>query len=708
MKSTETGSEGDGMEVVEFARQRSNPVYQLVALLEELGEAVAVTDRMAHLIHINLSAQRLLGIVGENVAGASLAEWVEELAAAPDLEMALSEFAMVPGGRSGERTVTLRQRGGALCEASFVVCRTDLDDNPVFICLLRDHTEINRAREQMLDAQRLVRSILQNTSEGYVLIDASGMITDTNPAFESMCGRNAMDLLDSRFDRLFDGRDRKTMDALVAKMEKGRTATGEISFQGTDGESRLGLFKGAPLFDARNERVGIFGLITDITQAKERERKIEQLAYFDPLTELANRSLLRDKLEQATMFSQRNQRKFALLFLDLDRFKHVNDTYNHPLGDQVLQEVAQRIRQVVRRSDVVSRFGGDEFVIGLVEPKRIEDVALVAEKLLEIVAEPLAFDDKTTVHITTSIGISVFPDDASSVDELIRNADLAMYQAKEEGRARYSYFTESLNDRVRRQRELERQMRQALERQEFMLYYQPKVDGGSGRIVGAEALIRWQSPTMGLISPADFIPLAEETGMIVSIGEWVLREAVRQIGAWKAQGLSPVPVAVNVSGKQLHHPDFMPRLEKILEGSGKIGEWLDLEITESTLMKDVELTISLLHELCNMGFELSVDDFGTGYSSFSYLTRFPIHTLKIDQSFVRGLPDMRSATAIVNAIAGMAKSLGLKTVAEGVETRAQADYLTAIGCDQLQGYFYGRPVPPAEFAGLLEVGFIRP
>jgi diguanylate cyclase (GGDEF)-like protein/PAS domain S-box-containing protein len=692
--------------MVELVRQRSHPVYQMVALLEELGEAVAVTDRSGHLIHINLSAQRLLGVVGEDPAGANVAEWVEELAAATDIELALSEFAMIPGSIGRENTVTLRQRNGASCKASLVACRSELDDNPVFVCLMRDQSEVNRAREQMLDAQRLVRSILQNTSEGYVLIDASGMITDINPAFEEMCGRNAMDLLDSRFDRLFDGRDRKTMDALVSKLEKGRTASGEISFQTGDGEARLGLFKGAPLFDARNERVGIFGLITDITEAKERERKIEQLAYFDPLTDLANRSLLRDKLEQATMFSQRSQRKFALLFLDLDRFKHVNDTYNHPLGDQVLQEVAQRIRQVVRRSDVVSRFGGDEFVIGLVEPKRIEDVALVAEKLLESVAQPLSIDDKM-VHITTSIGISVFPDDANSVDELIRNADLAMYQAKEEGRARYSYFTETLNDRVRRQREMERQMRSALDQDEFMLYYQPKVDG-RGKIVGAEALIRWQSPAMGFVSPGDFIPLAEETGLIVRIGEWVLREAARQIGRWKSQGLPQVPIAVNVSGKQLHHPDFRLALQKCLAESEDCGRWLDLEITESMLMKDVELTIALLHDLRAMGFELSVDDFGTGYSSFSYLTRFPIQTLKIDQSFVRDLPGKRSAAAIVNAITGMARNLGLKTVAEGVETREQAEYLTALGCDQLQGYFFSRPVPAEQFAQLLQAGAIQP
>lgn len=695
------------MDVVDLSRQRNHPVYQLVALLEELGEAVAVTDRHAHLVHLGIPAQRMLGLLGEVVNGSSLAEWVEELASAPDIEQALADYSIIPGGSGGDLTVTLRHRDGHLFEAEFVACRTELGGETVYVSLLRDLSRVRRAEEQMLDAQRLVRSILQNTSEGFVLIDAAGMITDTNPAFEAMCGRNAMDLLENRFDRLFDGRDKRALEALVTKLEKGRTASAEISFTSADGNEKLGLFKGAPLFDAKNERVGVFGLITDITEAKEKERQIEQLAYFDPLTDLANRTLLRDKLEQATVFSQRSQRKFALLFLDLDKFKHVNDTYNHPLGDQVLKEVAQRIRQVVRRSDVVSRFGGDEFVIGLVEPRRIEDVALVAEKLLEIVAKPVAFANHT-VHITTSIGISVFPDDANSVDELIRNADLAMYQAKEDGRARYNYFTEMLNARVRRQREMERQMRLAIEREEFMLYYQPKVDGASGRIVGAEALIRWQNPAMGLVSPADFIPLAEEIGMIVQIGEWVLRQAGKQVLEWEKQGLPLVPVAVNISGTQLHHADFRSHIKAVVDHSPVLTRWLELEITEGTLMKDVELTIALLDELCAQGFVLSIDDFGTGYSSFSYLTRFPVHTLKIDQSFVMDLPHKENAVTIVSAIAGMAKNLGLKIVAEGVETREQAEYLAGLGCDQLQGYFFSKPVPADDFAQLLKNGAIIP
>jgi diguanylate cyclase (GGDEF)-like protein/PAS domain S-box-containing protein len=694
------------MDGIDLARQRNHPVYQLVALLEELGEAVAVTDQHAGLIHLSLPAQRMLGVLGEDVRGSSLGEWVEDLATAPDIEQALAEFAMIPGGRRADESVSLQPRNGRPFEAGFVVCKTTLDDATVYVCLLRDLTRIRRAEEQMLDAQRLVRSILQNTSEGYVLVDASGMIADVNPAFEAMCGHNAMELLENRLDQLFDGRNRKVIQALVEKLEKGRTSSMEISFPRQDGGETIGLFKGAPLFDARNELVGIFGLITDVTEAKDNERRIEQLAFYDSLTDLANRTLLRDKLEQATLFSQRSKRKFALLFLDLDKFKHVNDTFNHPLGDVVLQQVARRIRDVVRRSDVVARFGGDEFVIGLVEPAKIEDAALVAEKILEIIAEPFEIEEHV-LHVTTSIGISIFPDDASSVDDLIRNADLAMYQAKQEGRSRYNYFTETLNEQVRYQREMERQMRLAVERDEFVLHFQPKVDGGSGRIIGAEALIRWQSPTLGFVSPGDFIPLAEETGLIVSIGEWVLRQVKKHILVWIGRGVQLVPIAVNVSGGQLHHAGFRAHIEDLISNSGEVSRWLELEITESTLMRDVEFTIALLEELCDLGFVLSIDDFGTGYSSFSYLTRFPIHTLKIDQSFVRDLPHKAHAVTIVGAIAGMAKNLGLKIVAEGVETREQALHLTELGCDQLQGYYFSKPVPADQFESLLKAGVIK-
>jgi len=493
------------------------------------------------------------------------------------------------------------------------------------------------------------------------------------------------------------------MAELMDKLEHGRAASTELVIHRGDGSQVIALFKGAPLFDASNERVGVFGLITDITKSRESALHIEDLAFFDQITGLANRAQLNDRLEQAILLSQRNHHKFALLFLDLDHFKNVNDTLNHLVGDQLLQQVGQRIQSVVRRSDVVARFGGDEFVIGLVESRRIEDAALVAQKILDTVSEPIEIEGHT-LNMTTSVGISVFPDDAETVEELIRNADLAMYQAKANGRNRYSYYTSELNDHVCHMRELEQQLRLALQREEFILYYQAKVDSTTCRITGAEALIRWNSSRFGLVSPAEFIPLAEETGLIVSIGDWVLRHACGQIKRWQAEGLAVVPIAVNISGMQLRHAGFMGDLDALLRESELHPSLLELEITESMLMEDVEATITQLQRLREMGLALAIDDFGTGYSSFSYLTRLPVNTLKIDRSFVIDLPAQENAGAVVTAVIGMAKNLSLHTVAEGVETAEQATYLKRQGCDQLQGYLFSKPLPTDDFTQLLRAG----
>jgi len=679
---------------------KQHPVRQLIALLDALGEPVITTDRHGIVTYLNLPAQQLMGTGSSSVCGASLGEWLSELAGPGGIAEALEEHALKPSGMSGG-PVLLRSRLGPLL-VGLAVCRSELDGAPLFLCMLRDLTQVRRAEEQMIDAQRLVRSILQNTSEGYVLLDGSGMILDSNPAFESMCGCNALDLREQRIDLFFEGHHRDLLQEWLHKLAEGRAASAEIVISRGEGQPHvLGFFKGAPLFDAHNEQVGVFGLITDITESRAKEEKIEQLAFFDPLTGLANRALLHDKLTQAALLSKRTQRKFALMFLDLDKFKHINDTLNHALGDQLLQVIAQRIHRVMRRSDVVARFGGDEFVIGLIEPRRIEDAARVANKLLDAIAQPVELEEHV-LHVTTSIGISVFPDDADNVDLLIRNADLAMYQAKAKGRSRFSYFTPALNERVQHINRLERELRQAIGRDEFTLHYQPKIDSATGNIVGSEALIRWQNATLGAVPPGEFIPLAEETDMIVPIGRWVIEAVCSQLRQWREQGLPLLPISLNISGRQFHRSDFRQQLEELLATYDVAPALLELEITESVLMEDVEATIVLLHELRKLGFSLSIDDFGTGYSSFNYLTRFPIDTLKIDRSFVMGLPHQQNAATVTSAIIGMAKSLGLKIVAEGVETREQAIYLHGHGCDQLQGFLFSKPLPVDDFGRLLD------
>ncbi|TSA51015.1 MAG: bifunctional diguanylate cyclase/phosphodiesterase [Nitrosomonadales bacterium] len=686
-----------------FPRNPTHPALQLARMLEDMGEAVLVANREGLVIYAGRAAKQLFGVSIDDSSERPLSAWLPQV---DDLDMdigagdAASSSGKFEVMAAMDNPVRARRFDGSEFLASLAACRTEIDGEMLQIFLVRDLSDIRRVQEQMIDAQRLVRSILHNTSEGFVLIDPSGIVLDTNPALVAMFGLTEFDLMESRFERHLDETARELMTDLLGKLEHGRAASAEFIIHRRDGTQVFALFKGAPLFDAHNERVGVFGLITDITESRESARHIEDLAFFDQVTGLANRAQLEDKLNQAIQLARRNQRKFAVIFLDLDHFKHVNDSLTHLIGDQVLQTVAQRIQSVVRESDVVARFGGDEFVIGLIEPRKIEDAAVVAQKLLEAVAEPVEIGEHT-LHLTTSIGISVFPDDADTVDLLIRAADLAMYQAKASGRNRFGYYTAELNDRVRHVRELERHMRLALQREEFVLHYQAKVDTNSGCIVGAEALIRWHSAELGFVSPADFIPLAEETGLMLPIGTWVLRHACEQISRWQTEGLAVVPIAVNISGVQLRHADFMANLKAQLLTSSLSSSLVELEITESMLMDDAEAAMILLQNLRELGFRLSIDDFGTGYSSFSYLTRLPISTLKIDRSFVLDLPDQANAAAVASAIIGMAKNLALKTVAEGVETPEQAAYLKQQGCDQIQGYLFSKPLPADDFAVLL-------
>lgn len=678
----------------------SHPALQLARLMEDMGEAILVADSSGRIIYAGMPARQVFEVWDDSLTEQPLLHWL------PYLEDIATQDWMGQPSRGfevlapPESPVTGRHANGRDFLVSIAVCRTEIDGEVLQIYLVRDISSARRAQEQMIDAQRLVRSILHNTSEGFVLIDPSGIVLDINPALETMFGLSEFDLMESRFESHLDETARGLMADLMTKLEHGRAASIEFVLHRRDGKAVYVLFKGATLLDSHNERAGVFGLLTDITESKETARHIESLAFFDQVTGLANRVQLNDKLNQAIMLSRRHNRKFALLFLDLDHFKHVNDSLNHLIGDQVLQIVSERIMSVVRGSDVVARFGGDEFVIGLIEQNRIEDAALVAQKLLDVISEPIELDGNT-LHVTTSIGISVFPDDAETVDLLIRDADLAMYQAKATGRHRYGYFTQELNDRVRYVRDLERHMRLALQRNEFTLNYQAKVDTTTWRVVGAEALLRWRSPDLGFVSPADFIPLAEETGLMLPLGGWVVQHACEQIKTWLEEKIPVVPIAVNISGVQLRHADFLPELKAQLAKTGLSSSLLELEITESMLMDDAEAAMRLLQHLRELGFALSIDDFGTGYSSFSYLTRLPLSTLKIDRSFVLNLPDQANAAAVASGIIGMAKNLTLKTVAEGVETPEQARYLKQQGCDQIQGYLFSKPLPAADFAALL-------
>lgn len=446
-----------------------------------------------------------------------------------------------------------------------------------------------------------------------------------------------------------------------------------------------------------------YSMAEEIDTAKAR---MAHLAQHDALTDLPNRILLNDRLVQALALAQRQRKRMAVMFLDLDRFKNINDSLGHAVGDQLLQSVARRLTATVRNSDTVCRQGGDEFVILLADVDQAEDAASSAQKILAALAASHRIDH-FELHVTVSIGISIYPDDGQDAETLIKNADTAMYQAKESGRNHYQLFAQNMNAQAVERHSIENGLRNALERQEFVLHFQPKINLVSGAISGIEALIRWQHPQRGLILPEQFVGIAEECGLIVPIGEWVLREACTQAQRWQSAGLAPVTVAVNISTVQFRQKTFIETLVDILQETGLAADCLELELTESVLMQDAEATISVLRVLKSMGVRLAIDDFGTGYSSLSYLKRFPIDTLKIDQSFMQDITHASASSddaAIVSAVVGMGKSLNQCVVAEGIETREQMAFLQARGCGEGQGFYFSEPVTADEVMALLRSG----
>jgi diguanylate cyclase (GGDEF)-like protein/PAS domain S-box-containing protein len=441
-------------------------------------------------------------------------------------------------------------------------------------------------------------------------------------------------------------------------------------------------------------------VLQDVTERKEQEERTRFLADHDELTELPNRSLFRQSLNKALQRAERSGKMLSILFFDLDRFKNINDSLGHDAGDEVLRVVAERLVACVRKIDVVARFGGDEFAV-LTEGLTAEDQAsAVARKILEVLSKPMILAGRQ-YRPAASIGISTYPTDGRDAQSLLKNADIAMYRAKEEGRGAFQFYSEQLNTHSVQRLEFESNLNNALNNHEFLLYYQPKVDMATGRITGLEALIRWISPQFGFVPPADFISIAEETGLIVPLGRWVAQTACVQNRAWQKGGLPPMRIAINISARQMADKGLVKFISESVQQTGLTAESLELEITESAVMSNQEDAERMLSELKKLGFHLTMDDFGTGYSSLAYLKRFPFDSVKIDQSFVSGIPESKDDEAIVEAIIAMAHSLQLEVVAEGVETRQQFEFLRRLGCDQIQGYYFSKPIPSNEIVVML-------
>jgi len=539
--------------------------------------------------------------------------------------------------------------------------------------------------------------------------DVSGNITFLNLVAETMTGwplAEAMGRPMAEVVRIVDASTRQPTSDLSA-LEAANVATGQVPANcillRRDGFEIPVEDTVAPIHDREGRTVGAVIVIRDVRTSRAMALQMTHSAHHDFLTGLPNRVLLNDRIATAIAAATRHSKKVAVLFLDLDGFKHINDSLGHQIGDKLLCSITSRLVDCLRGADTVSRQGGDEFVMLLAELDHPEHAAIAARRMLQAVARVHAIDE-LELHVTTSIGVSVFPDDGLNAETLIKNADTAMYQAKENGRQGYQFFEPAMNVRAVARQFIEEALRRALDRQEFQLHYQPKIDLRSGKITGAEALIRWTHPTRGPISPAEFIPVAEDSGLILQIGNWVLREACRQARSWVDAGVLTGSIAVNISAIELRDEGFLDGVYAILEETGLEPRFLELELTESVLMKRAESTAVILEALRARGVQVAVDDFGTGYSSLSYLGRFSIDTLKIDQSFVRQISVSPGETTIVSAVIGIGRSLRLRVVAEGVETASELAFLRAQHCDEAQGYFFSRPVPPAQFARLLETG----
>jgi diguanylate cyclase (GGDEF)-like protein/PAS domain S-box-containing protein len=551
-------------------------------------------------------------------------------------------------------------------------------------------------KRQMLE-QRF-NALTRYANDIILLVNPEGRLVEVNDRAVEAFGLSREGLLALEISDLRPAREKDLSVAQRQRLQQEGSLLFEASFLRRDG-SEFPVEVSARLIELNGEHY-LQGILRDITERKKAEAQIQFLAHHDALTGLPNRALLQDRLGQSLARAHRGKYRVAVLFLDFDRFKNINDSLGHSVGDSVLQTVAERLRTCVREGDTVARLGGDEFIILLPDLREAACVAQVAAKILRLGSEAYTVADYQ-LRLTISIGISIYPDDGADIETLLKNADAAMYHAKEAGRDNYHFYTPAMNARSLDILHMESSLQCALENGEFSLCYQPQVDLASGLIVGAEALLRWTHPEKGPIPPDRFIPIAEERGLIVPIGGWVLETACRQNRQWQRDGLRPIRIAVNISAHQLHHAGFIDNLSRIIEETGLPPEFLELELTESAVMSDAEQMITLLGELKKMGLSLAIDDFGTGYSSLSYLKRFPIDRLKIDRSFIRDLTLNPEEEAISRAIIGMGRTLKIKAIAEGVETAAQHRFLRQEGCDELQGFYFSKPVSAAQFAQLL-------
>ena len=680
-------------------------------LLEAAPDAMVVVDQDGAIVLLNLQAEKQFGyrrdeLVGQKVINI-IPEGFAERLIADGIRTAAEALAQQIG--TGIELIG-RRKDGTDFPIEIMLSPLESDEGILVTAAIRNISVRKAAEVHLAQMEERYRGLLEAAPDAMVVVNQAGEIVLVNVQAEKQFGYRRDELLGQKVtsiisegfaERLIADALRSVEDALAQRIGTGIELIG-LRKDGTSFPIEIML---SPLESA--DGILITAAIRNISIRKAAEAHLAQMsremtysAEHDFLTGLPNRLLLNDRITQAIALAQRHEYQVALLFLDLDGFKHINDSLGHPTGDKLLKSVAERLLGCVRSPDTVSRQGGDEFVVLLPELDQPEDAAIAARRMLHAIARAHTIDQRD-LHITTSIGVSVYPDDGPDAETLIKNADMAMYQAKENGCQSFQFFKPAMNIRAVERQSIEESLRSALERNEFAVHYQPKVNLETGVIIGAEALLRWTHPVRGSVSPAQFIPIAEDCGLILSIGAWVLREACMQAQTWKIAGLPLVSIAVNVSAIQFQCSTFMDDLSDLLLETGLDPRLLELELTESILMKRADFNASILQAIKAMGIQISIDDFGTGYSSLSYLRNLPLDALKIDQSFVRQISTTPDETTIVRAIISMAQSLKLRVIAEGVETPEEVAFLRAHHCDEAQGYYFSGPVPAEQFAALL-------
>ncbi len=664
-------------------RAMTESTERLQAVLAYTADGLITLSEHGVIESCNPAVERIFGRNSEDMKGRNAEQFI------PDWRSA----------RPGQRhDIDGWRADGSLLPLELSVAEMWVGSQRLYMATVRDLSDVKRL-EQL--SSRLGR-ILEHSSNEIYIFDAQTLhFVQVSAGALANLGYRMDELLDLTPIDIKPGMTRERFTTLIQPLRDGvqDMTVFETMHRRKDGslypvEVRLQL--------SRTENPPVLvAIVQDITTRKHAEAQLMHLANYDTLTDLPNRALLGQRLDKAIEEAEHIERLVAVLFIDLDRFKIINDTLGHDSGDELLKVVARRLDEAVRPGDTVGRYGGDEFVIVLANVAHIDDVTRVVNKILGQLSPAITIGGRE-LFVTPSIGITLFPFDDDTSDDLLRNADSAMYDAKEQGGNTFRFYTAEMNARAERRLTLETGLRHALERGEFLLHYQPQVNLVSGEILGAEALIRWQHPDWGLISPAEFIPLAEETGLILPIGEWVLAEACAQTRVWHNAGHAGLKIAVNLSSRQLSQKNLVEAVATTLTRCAVARGTLELEITESLLMQDLEQTAGTLEALAALGVTISMDDFGTGYSSLSYLKRLPIDVLKIDQSFVRDISSDPDDAAIVHAIIAMAHSLNIRVIAEGVETAEQLAFLRQHRCDGMQGYYFSRPLPPAQFAELLQ------